>query len=250
MEKVSPNGVERQAISPCGVERQEIALCFSGHLRNYDQVKENLLKNLITPLQESGWDVSLFGSTWEQSEFRGGDGSLVIADQYPEFKSLVVEPEARQYFISTYSTDKWKEYSHLSGPQTCPDSVSMWYKVWSSFQLVKQADVVMRLRFDMIFDTPFDLSELEDLDDDTIFIPRWHGKYYEIGRGMMDQFAFGTYKAMKQYSSVFPCIKEVFQSGVPHTGEGFMVHQLKSMKVKRSNVSFSLQRKESMEKFV
>jgi hypothetical protein len=245
---------------PTGLPR--VALCFGGHIRDYAKCHQNIQDGFITVLEHNGYQVDSFASIWHTKGHRSQNwnGEISVGElvNLMQPKSLLVEQFDRQHFLTKYNTEKYKEYSHLSTDETCGDSVSMWYKVWSSFQLMEAYaaehgvvyDIVVRIRFDMLFDSLFQIEELSNLTHNTVYIPRWHGKYHEVCHEIMDQFMFGDYTAMKRAMSIFPNIRLLMTQDIPHTGEGFLYGQLKDMDIRRTSISFSVMRAKGPEKVV
>lgn len=227
---------------------ETIGILLPGHIRSYDKVRINIQENLLIPLQKEGYKYKIYTSLWDNTGFRenqwGGKG---IFDQIKvDADVFEIERHNRQYFIQKYNNDKWKEYSHLSGPETCGDAVSMWYKVWKSFKLLYGTpDVVIRIRPDIYFQSKFDVNWLKNIEPNTVYMANWYGKYEEINKQMMDQFAFGDYKSMDTYCSIYPNIGEIIKrNDSAFTGEGFLYSHLShnNMTVKRRPIRYGLMR--------
>lgn len=64
----------------------KIAILFSGHIRTYDNVRQNIIDNLLHPLEQSGHCYTIYSSVWSNYGFRenGWEGeyekSLLIDD--------------------------------------------------------------------------------------------------------------------------------------------------------------------------
>lgn len=242
-----------------------IAICISGHLRDFDKCWENLQENFISILQKFGCDIDYYTSFWDVKGNR--ETGWVGPNNYNTFLekiqpvSFLVERFDRSFFTELYNTEKWKEYKHLSGPETCGDAVSMWYKIESCYKMIMDYenrygftyDVIVRLRSDLLFDTPYDITELTDiLNNDVVYMPRWHGKWPEVSRTITDYFGIGNRKVMARYLTVFNNIDELIKrNNCPHTGEGFLAEQIKDLNIKRmTGTGFSVQRVNRIEQIV
>lgn len=167
-------------------------------------------------------------------------------------KDIKVEPFQRGEFIEAFATDQWRTRPHLSCITTSGDAASMWYGVHECFKLVEkyqlengfQYDVVCRVRSDLLYDTKLDINELtEIMSKEVIYIPKWHGKYYEVCRGITDYFAMGNYNVMKVYMTTFTNIDKYKNSKeYIHTGEGFLLAQISGTPIERTSINFSVQR--------
>lgn len=212
---------------------KSVAILFPGHVRSYQNTRENIFTNIILPLQKAGYKCSIFSSVWNNSGYRetgwGGipDTSLIESDS----TAIEYEESRRDEFINKYNNEKWREYSHLSGPETCGDAVSMWYKVWKSYQLSTQNgtryDIIFRLRPDIVFEDVFDVTFLEELKPNTIYMAPWHGKFEVVTHQIMDHFAFGDFDSMTKYCSIYPEINQtIIRNDSAFTGEGFLYSQI------------------------
>ncbi len=244
---------------------KRVALCFTGHTRDFIQCYENILNNFITPLTNNNCHIDYFCSFWDSKGNRelNWEGNVRF-DSIIELikpKALLIEKFNRSLFIENYNTEKWREYSHLSDRTTCGDSVSMWYKIQTCLTLIKQYesisknkyDIIVRIRPDIIFNNIFDVSILSDIfENDVLYIPKWHEKYFEISKTITDYFAIGNYSVMEQYMSVFNNIDNLIScDSYSHTGEGFLYEQTKNLNIKRlDNTSFSLKRANYIEHIV
>jgi hypothetical protein len=238
-----------------------VAILIPGHLRSYDQTRNSIFECVVLPLRTRGYLCNIFTSIWDVSGFREtswlGEPSIdMITDD-----STKIEKENfhRNYFTSYYSNDKWKEYSHVSGSETCGDAVSMWYKIWKCFNLMKEYesennmnhDIIIRLRPDIAFlrgDISNNTKLLTDqlcFLDEGIYMSSWHGKYKEVTHKIMDQFAFGERDSMSVYCSVYPNIQSILsRSDYSFTGEGFLKSQLyhNNIDIIRVNIKYSILR--------
>lgn len=235
---------------------RRVALCFSGHLRDFDLCYDSLNNNFIKILLDAGFEVDIFGFFWNVLGHRNTGWTGIPNFEYFKEKMptkvFIVEPFNRTEFIRRYTTDQWMKRPTLSCFTTSGDATSMWYAIYRCFREIEKYqsqnkfvyDVICRIRPDVIYNTPLDLKEIEDITHrDVIYIPKWRGKYYDICREMVDYFGMGNYKVMKQYLSTFTNIPAYLNSNkYIHTAEGFLLAQLEGYTIERTNIQFSVQR--------
>jgi hypothetical protein len=234
----------------------KIAILLSGHIRSYTKTRQNIFTNLIEPLKKSGNECLIFSSIWSNCGFRENDwirGEFNENQLREDSCKFEIEDNKRDEFLSKYSNDKWKNYSHLSGPETCGDAVSMWYKISKCFKLVtdNDIDVIFRLRPDMHFDKEFDTTLLDFIQENTIYMPIWHGKFEEVTCKMMDHFAFGSFDSMKIYCNLYDSIGDIInRNDFPFTAEGFLYSHIKhnNINIMRCNINYGVLRSHGIEK--
>lgn len=243
---------------------KRIAVCMSGHIRLFSECYDNIYQNFIKLLIDSGYQPDFFVSFWNVGGLQGhweGEANFDSLIRTLNPKALLIEEFDRQSFINRFNSQKWKEYSHLSGPTTCGDSISMWYKVQTSWDMVMnyekrygfEYDAITRIRPDVIFDNPFDTSIFEDIEsNDVVYIPRWHGKWPEVSMTFTDYFGIGNRVAMSHYMSVYNNVQYLLNCDkFPHTGEGLLCGQLQNVTTKRLfNIGFSIQRHDRVDKMI
>lgn len=235
---------------------KRVALCFSGHIRDFHLCSQSLQTNFIQPFQAAGFEVDVFGMFWNvlghRSQGWNGMPNFEYFKQTLQPKVLIAENFDRIGFATKYYTEQWKTRQHLSCNTTSGDAASMWYITWRCFQEIESYqsnnaftyDVICRVRPDLIYDTPLNITEIDDImNHDVVYIPKWRGKYYEVCREIVDYFGMGNYKVMKRYLSTFENIGTYISSNdYIHTAEGFLLAQLQGYETKRTNIQFSVQR--------
>jgi hypothetical protein len=216
----------------------KVGICMSGHLRSYDSCKENIQANIISPLKNNGFIVDMFLSTWDDYGYRSDDfntNKVDINKYKADFTSSEFESYNKDFFMTNYYTEKWKEYSHLSCNTTCPNSVSMLYKINKSYILLHnyeiennfKYDVIIRLRPDLKFNQQIDISNIkESLFNNYLYMPTSHGKYIIVTKYIMDQLFFGNSVVMEKILNTYRDINSLIISDCPHTGEGFLWKQI------------------------
>jgi hypothetical protein len=238
----------------------KIALCFSGHLRNFNYAIDNIIENIINPLKNNDENtIDIFISTWDKNGLRSNNwqGDINYINEIENKlkpKIIDIENENRNYFIENYSSQQYKKFK-LCSSDTCSNASSMWYKVYKSFQLVEKYskenninyDILVRIRPDVIYHNKLDYKTfINNFQNETIILPEWHGKYEEINHQIMDQFAIGKYEIMKKYFNTFENILEFIKTdNVIHCGEGFLYGTIQkyNINIKKYKISYSIIRK-------
>lgn len=235
-----------------------IAVCFTGHIRDYDLT--NFKTNFSDIVTSQGDNIDYFISTWNTEGHRCKQWNTdtiniteIMNDLKP--KSVLIQDFNRDYFIHKYQTREWINHSHLSDCTTLPDAVSMWYSNNSVYELVYKYqqvhnftyDIIVKTRFDVLLDTPIDYNYIIDsIKSNCVYIPKWHGKWFEISHGITDYFGIGPYELMSEYLTVFDNIYTLLSlPNIPHTGEGLLYAQLLSnnINIKRlETTGFSIKR--------
>jgi hypothetical protein len=195
----------------------KIAILFSGHIRTYESVRENIFDNLIIPLEKQGHNCLIFSSIWSNNGFRengwGGDfDKNLLKNDSCKFE---IETNKRDEFINKY----------------------------------QNKDLIFRIRPDMYFNNKFDISFLKYIQDNTVYMPLWHGKYEKVTLRIMDHFSFGKYESMKIYCGLYDKIDEIIERNGVFTAEGFLSSHLKYNKVNiiRFNLNYSVMRTYGLE---
>lgn len=236
--------------------KKKVALCFSGHIRDFHLCYDSLQKNFIQPFIDAGFEVNSFGFFWNVLGHRsnGWEGvpNFEFFKENLQPKVLIVEQFNRMMFIQRFTTNQWMTRPHLSCMTTSGDAASMWYSVYKCFEEVENYqsekgfvyDVICRVRSDLLYDTPIDIKEVQDiLSRDVVYMPKWRGKYYEVCHEIVDYFGMGNYNVMKQYLSTFLNIPKYLNSNsYIHTAEGYLLAQLEGHNIERTNIQFSVQR--------
>jgi hypothetical protein len=204
-----------------------IALCFSGHLRSYEHCRENIEEKIMGPLKSQGITVHSFLSSWSE---QGTSPNLT------NFTETEFEVQDIKRFQDTYNTERWKSYSQYSGNTTCPNSVSMHYKISKSLAMAKaysekqgfNYDIIVRIRPDVKYDHCININLIKESlwNQNTIYMPYHHGKYEVVTKFISDQFFFGNAASMEKAMTVYDAIEYLLKEDCPHTGEGFLWKQI------------------------
>jgi len=234
-----------------------IALCFSGHLRNFDKCIDNIKQNIITPLKESN-NIDIFLSTWNVKNCRTEKEPINLQLIEEKISPAVIDVEEPKQF--TTNSTNFLKYPGYCSPDTCSNAISMWYRAYRVKKILEQYitdkkvyyDIVFRVRPDMFFYNKIDLTLVnEAITNDCIYMPIWHGKYEIVTKQLMDQFAFGNFKIMKTYFNVYENINELLNRPESvHTGEGLLFEQIKECNLKRFELHYGLVRDSGIDNIV
>ena len=230
-----------------------IAILFPGHIRSYNKTRENIYNRLIIPLRDAGYVCNVFTSIWDISGYRENGWGGCIDAKLLEQDSTIFESEEskRAKFIAEFHTDSYSP--HFSGPETCGDAVSMWYKIWKTYELslnVREHDIIIRLRPDIMFTNDIDVALFSELAPNTIYMSPWHGKYESVTYKMMDHFGFGDFDSMTKYCSIFPNIRLLMERNVAYcTAEGFLYNNIlyNDLNIKRVPIKYGVLRSHGFE---
>jgi hypothetical protein len=180
----------------------KIALCISGTVRTFKKCYQSLIDNIINLYD---CDVFMFIQNGE---------NVKDMDLIKSVKKVIVEPpvldekDYKKYVRHMSSVPLQNFLRQIYNVKMCNDLVLDYEK-----QKNIKYEWIIRCRTDIIITKK--LSDLDKLDNDIIYIPRysWHNqdhlnKYYPIGRFnfaksdcIPDFFAFSSPKLMKIYAS-------------------------------------------------
>ena len=232
-----------------------VAFCFSGHLRSYEHCKTNIAEKMIQPLKDMGLIVHSFLSSWDTTGYSNVDPMTLIKDEFIEYE---FEKENNRWFHDTYNSNKWTTYSHLSGTTTCPNAVSMHYKMAKAYKMAKvysekqgfTYDIIVRIRPDAtyVFNMNPNIIKESLVNSNTIYMPCHNGKYEVVTKFMSDHFFLGNISSMEKAMTAYDSIDVLLKEDCPHTCEGFLWKQLQlqNISIKRFMYGYGLVRKNNV----
>ena len=215
----------------------KIAICISGHLRHYKNIKDKY-ESFLSYLKGFG-TVDVFVATWnKQNTLNSWSHAHGISN--PATSSIIINPaEVAQHFqaknitvfdydfySSDYSPICFKNYTSnlynwdrrgIGG--TVVNSSKMFFLINECNNLKKQNeyfskslyDIVFRIRPDYEFcEDKFGSMPIEHINPNCIYSP----KPYPESPMIDDQFAFGNSNAMDLYSSTINTISICFQNKI------------------------------------
>jgi len=176
------------------------AICFSGHLRDYEQAK-NYWKEFIDlnkcEVFASIWDScndssEKFQTEFNPKKFESEDQSILNADLEFLRKNISLPHLSNGRALNKELTDAFISMK----------TFSMWYKIWRANLLSQNEsfDVVIRARFDAFFKKPFlvEQNSYINVPNFKVYVRNWPNCV-----GPVDLFAYGSQKLISYYSSLF-----------------------------------------------
>lgn len=176
----------------------KIAVLYSGHIRTWDKCQENQKHSFFTD------NTDLFFYTYTKPE-------------NTDYKQFIQIP-------GTYYDKPLNWYDSNKNPITCTDNtLQSWHNLFIGFCLVPMDyDVYVKSRCDIVLNKKIDFEKF-DYSGNNIYIP--------VGNdhcgGINDQFAFGSYKVMKDYYSIYLEHQNLFKDGLTFHTEFYVTENLK-----------------------
>lgn len=217
------------------------AVCFSGEMRDLEETYENLKNCLFIPLDESGYSVRVYIHAWGTNELIksavgrvSGCPNLDVAMSmvYPDsFASNLYSPQ-KAVFEDYFDSPPYKARPPVDGENSGPSrQYSQMYKIEKCFGLVENAELVIRSRTDLFFDSPLNFSQI---DPNTVYIPSTIDQDSFSGKGWSvdddyctDFFAYGDMESMRSYSCGYSEIDNLCENeNFPYTFEKFLKRYL------------------------
>lgn len=178
----------------------KLAVCYSGEARDIHSTYENHVRYIY-----QDHDVHIFIHTWESDgttktnpfKERGGwhsDISLFSTDEYVRrFRPYKLKIEKQSIACQDHRERR----------------IAMFYGILQSYKLIdnpEQYDMVVRIRSDAVFDSPFQFESMRDRN--TVYIPRlpdgfnvgWQPGDWDPEKYCPDFFACGSPGVMKAYA--------------------------------------------------
>lgn len=227
----------RKFAKPKQKDKSRVAICISGLPRTYEKTIDNFRSMVMSN------ECDVFISTWDQNDSKVSTEAAIRNEEYNKSRAEIDRlAEAYQPKLIEFEPEfKWderliKKFSQRKRKDTfVPASLYMFYKVWAADQMRQryarshgiEYDVVIRTRFDVIFDSPlgYDLSYFTP----TMILPemwtercdQFHLPWYN------DTFAIGKPEEMAVYANIFHHIEEMFDDGIPFQPEIMLCEWLK-----------------------
>lgn len=195
-------------------QKMKIAVCFSGLSKCYEQAVESIKQSFFDKC-----DCDLFAHTWNAPNIINYSYSR---EQFFEktFKSFDIE-----HFDISADWNILTREQQASMPKPCKNVIPMFYSIYRSNCLKSlvenqynfKYDIVVRSRFDSLYDSFLPESEVELLRMyEHVLFCGWHGvdignksirNYFQYDESaapfVADNFAFSTSKTMDIYSSTY-----------------------------------------------
>ena len=220
-----------------------IALCFSGLPRNIKDTYRSISKNLIKP----NGIKDIFIHVWE---CENGD------DIGNKWRHYIYDKSDREYMLEKYAPRRCFEETQESfrnGPEYIPDAIldkyptdkkattrsdkqSQFYSLYQSVKLVSDYqkehgfvyDMIIRLRFDLVFFTPIIVADLNPSE--------LHVSYFmtntETGLMVNDWLSIGSYDNTQKYAEIWNNFIPILEQGTKLHPEEMMATNLKNYNIK------------------
>jgi hypothetical protein len=197
---------------------ENIAIVFSGQLRTYDKCFKVFKSNMYDILQIK-YNCDIFCHFWENEE----EYDIYKAIELYKPKKHVIDTNVN-YKLPKYCNDmkfhKCKNfpYGRIDG------HINQKYAIYRGFQLVdkeiKDYKYIIRVRYDCLFESIFDMNEIRNIKEGTLNIGYGHTKYLnELQTNINDSFAFGHYKDMDKYFKFYEktdiILKNIYTKNIP-----------------------------------
>ncbi|MFK5969045.1 MAG: hypothetical protein QM487_02840 [Candidatus Marithrix sp.] len=233
---------------------KRVALLFSGHIRNNKPCVQPLLNNFINVLRDNNYQVDIFSHFWNVA---GHHNNWIGIPDFRSFnelnpKMITMENFNRNYFVEKFKSTQWLYRPRISCHATSGDAASMHYMIKKSFDNVLEYqakhqfkyDLYVRLRSDIYLTSKLSILEVNDaINSEALYLPEWNGNHEIINKKIMPHFAFGNFKVMNDYMTVFDDIESyIRRNDITHTREGFLYEKIKNLPIKTTSLKYDLQR--------
>lgn len=219
---------------------KRVALLFVGRIYTWEHCYPTFKKHMIEALD--GWEID--GFLCHNSE---NDLSVTCHPSCKHCKELDETSPSRlddfckKYFIKRFANEYHdiSVYTQFEPHRIGP--IRMHYCWQKGFELIEgmgvNYDLVIYLRADQHFYQDLQLPEFP-LRDDTLYIPEGNDH-----TGVNDQFAMGSMKAMKHYTSSFSHMMDIYkETGIPFHTETYVKLHNQKMNIVRFPLHYALQR--------
>jgi len=205
----------------------KVALLLSGQIRNINECFESINKNILSP-----YNPDVYIETWNydnviydhRGEIINNDSSINdIIDMFNP-KNISVED------FNSFYCNKIKQVANEivpPFPETKPQNVLFqYYKIYKCFKQIYEPeyyDFIIRSRFDLSFDYFVDLHSLTK----GLYIP--YG--WDHREGINDLLAFGDWRSMELYCSLYENITQYMNDGCIVHPEYILKYHLNKMNI-------------------
>jgi hypothetical protein len=175
-----------------------IAVLYAGHLRTWEQCRQNQIDNFYNEQTDS------YFYTYDKPE-------------NTNFKQFIQIP-------GTYYDQVVHDYDSNKNPITCTDNtLQAWHNLFVGFCLVPMGyDIYVKSRCDILLSGKINFADYP-VNGPDIYIP----SEGDFCGGYNDRFAFGNYQTMKTYYRVYLEHLKLFQAGLTFHTEFYVTENLK-----------------------
>lgn len=223
------------------------AICISGHLRHFKNLKENF--NLLKKLLEEFYHVDTFISTWDKQNtinswsHAHGISNASTANQIIDEKEIqdfyetnFVKTFDYDFYSSDFSplkytdwTDNKYSWDNRGISNNILNSSKMFFLIKEVNDLKKQQEFKQNKKYDLVIRTRpdyeyNDVSIFKSLNikENTIYVAKPYGC-----SPIDDQFAFGDSASMDKYASCLMKQSSIFHRNIWGDPETVLIHSIK-----------------------
>ena len=218
-----------------------VAICISGQPRDIEIGVEQVMNNIINSNTDLDFDVfahawiSSSGEPWDTAQDQ--QRSLVgTQDGDPSDKILLFLKPKLWLFEDQINFENYTKFfnSHPAAKQA--SLASNFYSVYAANNMKKQYEImngfvydyVIRMRYDLFFNKPINISDYKDLVQTCVVVPKNYQEdqdriiWNATNKGMVDVFAISSSKHMDKYSETFLQMPSVNREYSPPFGEVYL----------------------------
>jgi hypothetical protein len=202
----------------------KIAVILTGHCRDFHKTFDTFKNNVFDKN-----DVDVYFNTWDvnqNSVNREVNGHFNLPNYYVDKSSVL---NKLQPYLKNYNFESWENYEKNRFPNISllerEDDVfkvnqraiyhgsyyierirDQWWMVKQAWDLIEnpyQYDIIMRVRFDMLFHN-IELKKAK------FVVPKSDIEFYKIETNWSDYFAYGEPDAMYKYFHMFNSIEDMY----------------------------------------
>jgi hypothetical protein len=207
---------------------KKCAICFSGQVRTGERksVKNNLLKNLINPLIESGYDLYYFFSCERLFEGYDWSGYSIIKDE--------------NYWKEDLDLFHSRIHPHIKGGAF--NVMNQWKKCQEVSKKKIEFEIKNKFKFDLVIRTRPDIILESKINYNTLDLSKFNIPNHDNWWGYNDRFCIGNSNIMDYYMNTFvDNIKNYFsKEDVLFHSETLLKHHLDKLNVGINRLNFSI----------
>lgn len=207
-----------------------VAICMSGHTRSFALCKQNIIQNIIEPLNRFGCNTNTFFSTWNDIDFTNNMNNLTDI-----CSRIECENSPPDFFTVNYTSQQYLQYPGLCCHTTSPNAASCLYKIQRAYELSLiyskehnyEYDIVIRLRPDVVYHNTIDVYNIKHaLLYDYLYMPTSPGKYMSVTKGILDSYVYGNKNVMDVFTNTYNMLPSFINTDCVHTAEGYLYKQI------------------------
>lgn len=222
----------------------KIAICFSGSIRDFPSCFPSLKRYFL-----DNFNADIFLHLWKMKNVSELNSNVDFKwkNDLCDEKYVIDCLKPVSYIIDEYSLDWENKIINESGIDISKftdenlknygvNACGMYYKIMKCFELVedychendKKYDLVIRARFDFIWEDSILLNDFDEITDNKIYLIK--DKYATHSRSKSnDKFFGGSFNVMKQMCNLFKNMKNYQQKNIRIEGQTLNEHHIRSL---------------------